>query len=66
MVEFAGQNAMAASVTREKSDFAPSEFAGEQFIRRRTERRPDLHPFLVRETFDVIQPAATDDADFVF
>ena len=66
MVQFAGQNAVAAPVARQKNHFAPGELAGEKFIRRRAERRFDLHPFLVGEAFDVIQAAAADDADFVF
>jgi len=31
----------------------PPQFAREKFVRRRTERRFDLHPFLVGEAFDV-------------
>ncbi len=66
MVQFAGQNAVAASVAREKNDLAPGEFAGEQIVGRFAERRFDRHPFLVGEAFDVIKPGAADDADSMF
>ena len=66
MIQLARQNAVAASVARQKNHVAPGERAGEKFVRRRAERRFDLHPFLIGKTFDVIQAAAADDADFVF
>ena len=61
-----GQNPMAASVARQENHVAPGEFAGEQIIGRRAERRFDLHPFLVGEAFDVVKPGAADDADVMF
>src|SRR6478736_6245937 len=56
---------MATRVAREENDFAARERAGEQFIRWRAKRRLDLDPFLIGEAFDVVKPAAADDADFV-
>ena len=66
MIEFAGQDAMAASVTGQKSDLTASQRAGEKLIRGRPERRLDRHPFLVGEAFDVVKSAATDDTDPIF
>ncbi len=66
VIQFAWQDAMAASVAREENDFAPAERASEKFIGWRTKRRFDFHPFLVGEAFDVIKSAAADDADFIF
>ena len=66
MVQFAGQNPVAAPVARQENHVAPGEFAGEQIIGRRAERRFDLHPFLVREAFDVVKSGAADDADVMF
>ena len=63
MVEFAWQDAMSPRVARQENHFAPGKFAREQFIGRRTERGFDLHPFLVRESFKIVKPAAPDDAD---
>src|SRR5262245_17956821 len=54
---------MAARVARQEDDVAPGQLAGEQFVGRRTERCSDLHPFLPGEPFDVIEAAASDDAD---
>src|SRR5262245_42820011 len=66
VVQFARQNAVSAAVSREENDFAPGEFACEQLIRRWAERGFDLHPFLVSEAFQVVKPAAADDADAMF
>ena len=66
MVQLRGQQAMAATVARQKHHVAPGDLAGEQIVRRAAERRPDLHPFLICETFDVVKSRAADDADFVF
>jgi hypothetical protein len=66
MVEFAGQNPVAAPVPRQKNHFASGEFAGEQIVGWRAEWRFDLHPFLVCETFDAVKPGAADDADAMF
>ena len=46
MVQFAGQNPVAAPVARQKNHVAPGEPAGEQIVRGRAERGFDLHPFL--------------------
>ena len=66
MIQFAGQNPVAASVARQKNHVASGEFAGEQIIGRRAERRFDLHPFLVGEAFEVVKSGAADDADSMF
>src|SRR5262245_25108337 len=63
VIQLAGQDAMAASVAREKHHVAPGEPAGEELIAGRAERSFDRNPFLVREPFDVVKPAAADDAD---
>ena len=65
MIQFAGQNAMAASVSRQENHFAPGEFAGEKIIRRRAKRRFDFDPFLIGETFNVIKSAAADNANSI-
>ncbi len=66
MVQFARQDAVAASVARQKNHLALGELAGEKRIGWIAERRFDLHPFLAGESFDVIQAAAADDADSEF
>ena len=66
MVQFARQDAVAASVARKENDVASGEFAGEQIVGGLAERRFDFHPFLVGETFDVVKPGAADDADVMF
>ena len=63
MIQFAGQNAMAASVAWKENHVAPGKLAGEQFVRRRAERSFDLDPFLIREALNVIEAAAADDAN---
>ena len=66
MVQFAGQNPVAAPMPRQENHFASGEFAGEQIVGRRAEGRFDLHPFLVREAFDAVKSGAADDADAMF
>lgn len=63
MVEFAWQDAMAASMARKKNNVAAGEFAGEKFVGRSAEGGVDLHPFLVGKTFDVVKAAAANNAD---
>ena len=50
-------------MAREKDDFASGQSAGEQIIRGRAERRFDRDPFLPGESFDMIEAAASDDAN---
>ena len=57
---------MTAPVPGQKHDFAPREFAGKEIVRGRAERRLDLHPLLIGETFYVIESAATNDANLRF
>ena len=66
MIQFAGQDAVAAAVPRQENHVAPGEFAGEQIVRGRAKGRFDLHPFLVGEAFDVVKAGAADDADAMF
>ena len=47
MIQFAGQNPVAAAVPRQEDHVAPGQLAGEQIVRGRAEGRFDLHPFLV-------------------
>ena len=63
MVKFAGQNPVAASMPRQEYHLASGEFAGKQSVGWRAEGCFDLHPLLVRETFDAIKSRAADDAD---
>ena len=65
VVQLAGQNAVAAPVPRQEHHLAPGQLAGEEIVRGRAEGRFDLHPLLVGEAFDVIKPAAADDADTI-
>jgi hypothetical protein len=66
MVQFTWQNSVAASMSREKYNFASAEFASKKIIRRRAERSFDFRPFLIRETFDVVKSRAADDSNPVF
>jgi hypothetical protein len=58
-----GRIQMPARVSWQKHDLAPGEFAGEQLVGRRTKRRLHRHPFLVRESLNVVQPTTADYAD---
>jgi hypothetical protein len=61
-VQLAGQQAMAASVPRQKDHFAPREDAGEQAVRRRAERRLDLDPGGPGQRIDLVEAGAADEA----
>src|SRR3954463_7239472 len=63
MIEFARQNAMPARMTRQKNNVAARNLASQKFIGRSAERRVDLDPFLFGETFDMIKPAAANNAN---
>lgn len=63
MIELARENPVTTTVAWQEDDIATAQLAGQQIIRGRAERRFDLHPFLPGEAFDVIQPAAADNAD---
>jgi hypothetical protein len=56
---------MAAPVPGKKNHIASRKFAGEKIIRGRAEGGFDLDPFLVRKTFNVIQPAAANNTDSI-
>jgi hypothetical protein len=47
----------------EEHHVAPSQFASEEIVRRRTEGSLYLYPFLIRETLDVIKAAAADNSN---
>ena len=66
VVQLAGQNAVAPPVAWKEDNLAAREFSAEQGIRRRAKRRADSGPFLVGEAFDVVKPAAANDADAMF
>ena len=66
MVQFTGQNSMAAAVPGQEDDFTALKPARQECIRGRAERGFDFHPSFARETFDVIQAAAANEADTVF
>jgi len=66
MIQFTGKDAMAPAVAWKKDYVAPGEFAGEKIVRGRAKRSFDLDPFLVGEALDMIEPAAADDANFMF
>src|SRR5437870_5253463 len=54
---------MAAAVSGQEDHRPSGQLAGQKTVRRRAKWRPDLHPFLAREIFEVIEAAAADDAD---
>lgn len=54
---------MTTGMAWEKDHFTISQFSGQKLVRRRTEWRFDLDPFLVRKPFDMIEATASDDAD---
>ena len=66
MRAFAAAAAMAAGVAWEKNHFSTGQRAGKEFIRWRAKRCFDLHPFLVGEAFNVVKPAAANDANAMF
>jgi hypothetical protein len=66
VVEFARQDAVATSVSRQKNHVTPGQFAGEQIVRRRPEGRFDLDPFLMGEALEIVKAGAADDADAMF
>ena len=55
---------MAATVTREKSDFAALESAADIGVGRRAEGSSQAHFFYFGQAWHGIQPAAADDPDF--
>ena len=63
VVEFTGQNAMTTSVSWQEYDRSASEFACQELIRRRSERRAHGFPSAFCEPLDVIQSASSDDSD---
>src|SRR5439155_977026 len=63
MVQFARENAVPATVTRQEDDRTTGQFPGQKAVRRRAKGRRYLLPFLLAETFDVIKTAAADNAD---
>ena len=63
VVEFAGEDAVAASVPGQEDDVASGEFAGEEGVRGWAEGGVELDPFLAGEAFDLVEAAAADDAD---
>ena len=63
MVQLAGQDAMAATVAGEKNNLASGEFAGEELVGRRAKGSFHRAPFFAAKALDVVEPAATDDAD---
>jgi hypothetical protein len=63
MVQLARQNAVTASMSGQKNHIASGQPAREQIIRWRTEWCFDLHPFLVREAFNVVKSRAADDSN---
>ena len=63
MIQLAGQNFVAASVSRQENHVASGDFSGEQIVGRPAEGRFDFHPFLVGEAFDVVKSRAADDSD---
>lgn len=63
MIQLAGKQMMTAPVSRQEHHFAPGDFARQQFIRRLSKRRVHLDPLLSGQRFDLIKPAAADDAD---
>src|SRR5271170_233397 len=56
---------MAASVPRQEDDLAASQFSGQVLIRRFAEGGFDSNPLLGSEAFEVIKPAAANDADAI-
>ena len=66
MIEFAGEDAVAAAVACEKNHIASGQFAGEQIVRGRSKRRFDLDPFLAGKPFKIVEAGAADDADARF
>jgi hypothetical protein len=54
---------MSPSVPGQKDHVASGERAGKKGVGRRTEGSVDLHPFLVCEAFDMIEAAASDNAN---
>ena len=63
VVEFGGQDAVAAAVAGEEDDVAPDEAAGQEIIGGGAEGGFDLDPFLVGEAFDAIEAGSADDAN---
>ena len=63
-IEFAGQEAVAASVARQKSDLAAFERAADVGVGRRAERRLHPHFLDLGQAGHGIEPAAADDSDF--
>ncbi len=65
MVQLARHDAMATTVAREEHDFAPGQLAGQKLIGRRPKRGFDFDPFLVFESFDIVEAAAADETDAI-
>ena len=62
--EFAGEKAVASSVTRQKSDLAPFKLAADVGVGRRAERRFDADLLHSSQAGHGIESAAADDPDF--
>jgi len=56
---------MPATVARQEDHLTPGQLSGQKTVRRRAEWRFDLHPFLFRETVEMIETTAADDADSI-
>src|SRR5437773_10618682 len=54
---------MAPAVSGEEHHRPSGQFAGEETVGGFAERRCDVDPFLSRQSFDVIKPAAANDAN---
>ena len=63
-VQFAGENAMAAPMTREKGDSAALENAADIGVGRSAEGRFDADFFDFGQARHRVEPAAADDSDF--
>src|SRR5208282_4974671 len=62
-VELGGRHAMAAAVARQEDEAGALELAQEELVGGLAERRVHLDPARAAEPVDVIESAATDDAD---
>ena len=65
MIQFAGQNPVTPPVPGQEHHLAPRQLAGQKTVRGRAEGRLDLDPLLAGEAFDMIQPAAADNANTI-